>query len=115
MKPKVFKKGDWVITPYNKYPYQLKRNGVFGVFVSMFLGMHFFEVSESDAIMMKNTRVYAIKDLRSGIIQHECWYDASTVRFATKKDMKLTVDLAKKDVKNAITRFKRHKKEMENL
>ena len=110
-----FKKGDWVVTPYNKFPFQLDEDGAFGIFDSLSGGERFFTVSAQDADVMDKPLVYAVKDTRNGIISSEGWVRSTKVRMATKKDLKLMVDWAKERVKIANAELKFYVKERNSL
>jgi hypothetical protein len=108
----MFKKGDWVITPYNRYPVQLTKDSAFGIFDQLTTGLHFFSCSSEDAEKIKVTWTEAVWDSRDGFMSYEGFYPVEQVRKATKADMKLLVDLAKKDIKRAEKQLKIYNKAM---
>jgi hypothetical protein len=108
---KTYKKGDWIITPYNNYPIQLEEDACFGFFdASNFAGDRFFECCEKEAVALGKTYVCAIKDPRYNIIpiRPEGWYFSERVRFAKKRDFDLLIREAKKQVLHSQKILKRH-------
>ena len=96
----IYKKGDWVITEFNKYPVQLEEDGKFGFFDHTFTGnVYFFEITSKHAFNLEVERVYGVKDPRQGPLKYEGWLVLSKVRYAKKKDFQFLIREAKKQVK----------------
>jgi len=113
-----YKKGDWVVTPYNEYPVQLDRDGAEGVYVPHHGGFWFSACSKEEAKeMVANTSsyCYAVKDPRDGFNNLEGWYVAEHVRKATKKDFKKLMDAAKKRMSAMNKELKVYQKAMGKL
>jgi hypothetical protein len=113
-----YKKGDWVVTPYNKYPVQLDRDGAEGVYVPHHGGFWFSACSKEEAKeMVANTSsyCYAVKDPRDELNNLKGWYVAEHVRKATKKDLKLLVDIANGGIKSLTKELNTYKKAMSKL
>lgn len=110
-----FKKGDWVITPYNIYPVQLIEDSAWGVFYDFVSSLKFFKCSKEEAKTMELPYVCAVKDSRAAILSSEGYYLVEKVRKATAKDFIPLAEYATKNIKRFEKELKLYIKLMKNL
>jgi len=98
---KKYKKGDWIITEYNKYPVQLEEDGKYGYYSPLISGLHFFECSEKEAKELEVDYCYAVRDPRDGLMYYEGWTHPDNVRLAKKSDFNVLIEYLENQIKQA--------------